>query len=56
MAKVIICVQIQKLLRIERKILKETFGPVKSLDGLWRLRSNAELDQIIRKQNIVWQK
>jgi hypothetical protein len=46
---------IQKLLRFERKMLRKTFGPVKSLDGLWRLINNEELDQIIRQQNIVQQ-
>jgi hypothetical protein len=43
----------QKLLRFGRKILRKMYGPVKSPDVAWRLRTNEELDRIIRKQNIV---
>jgi hypothetical protein len=45
----------QKLLRFERRIIRKIFGPVKSPDGLWRLRNNEELANVIRKQNIVRQ-
>jgi hypothetical protein len=37
----------------ETGILRKMFGPVKSPDGLWRLKNNEEFDKIIRMQNIV---
>jgi hypothetical protein len=36
----------------ERKILRKIYGPVKE-NEIWRFRQNDELDDIIRRNNIV---
>jgi hypothetical protein len=38
---------IQKLMIFERKILRKIFGPTKELNGLWRIKNNEELDDLI---------
>ena len=38
---------IQKLMIFERKILRKTFGPTKEPNGLWRIKTNEELDELI---------
>jgi hypothetical protein len=43
----------QKLIIFERKILRKTFGPTKELNGLWRIKTNAELDDLIQQKNII---
>jgi hypothetical protein len=42
----------QKLLVFERKILRGIFGPAKE-NQLWRVKTNEELDNLIRHKNIV---
>jgi hypothetical protein len=37
----------------ERKIMKKTFGPTTQLNGLWRIKTNAELDDLIQQKNII---
>ncbi|PSN44284.1 hypothetical protein C0J52_12965 [Blattella germanica] len=44
---------IQKLLIFERKILRKIFGPKKCVDGTWIIRTNDELNKIIKNKNIV---
>jgi hypothetical protein len=39
----------QKLMIFERKI----FGPTKELNGLWRIKTNEELDDLIQQKNII---
>jgi hypothetical protein len=36
----------------ERKVLK-IFGPTKERDGTWRIKTNDELDVLIRHKNII---
>jgi len=43
---------IQKLLVFERKILREIFGPTKE-NQIWRIKTNEELDKLIKHKNIV---
>jgi uncharacterized protein YeaC (DUF1315 family) len=43
---------IQKVMIFERKILREIFGPTKELNGLWRIKTNEELDEQIQRKNI----
>jgi hypothetical protein len=43
---------INKLLVFERKILRKIFGP-KNENGIWRLKTNQELDEIIKHKNII---
>jgi hypothetical protein len=39
---------IQKLMIFERKILRRIFGPTKEKDGTWRIKTNEELDHLIK--------
>jgi hypothetical protein len=43
---------INKLLVFERKILMKIFGP-KNENGIWRIKTNQELDEIIKHKNII---
>ena len=43
---------IQKLLVFERKILRRIFGPPKE-NQIWRIKTNEELDKLIKHKNIV---
>jgi hypothetical protein len=36
----------------ERKVLRRIFGPTKETDGTWRIKTNDELDELIRHKNI----
>jgi hypothetical protein len=38
---------VQKLMRFERKILRNICGLTKLLDGTWRINTNEELDNLI---------
>ena len=44
---------IQKLSVFERKTLRKIFGPTKEANGIWRIKTNKELDELIkhRKHN-----
>jgi len=37
----------------ERKILRKIFGPTKEANGIWRIKTNKELDELIKHQNII---
>jgi hypothetical protein len=37
----------------ERKILREIFGPTKELNGLWKIKTNEKLDQLIQRKNVI---
>jgi hypothetical protein len=37
----------------ERKVLRKIFGPTKERDGTWRIKTNDELDKLIRHKNII---
>jgi hypothetical protein len=43
----------QKLLVIERRILRRIFGPTQKADWEWRLKTNEKLENAIRYENIV---
>jgi hypothetical protein len=43
---------IQKLLVFDRKILRRIFGPTKE-NQIWRIKTNEELDKLIKHKNIV---
>jgi len=43
---------INKLLVFERKILRKIFGPINE-KGIWRMKTNQELDEIIKHKNII---
>jgi hypothetical protein len=44
--------RIQNLLVFERKILRGIFGPTKE-NQIWRIKTNEELDELIKHKNIV---
>jgi len=37
----------------ERKVLRKIFGPTKDRDGTWRIKTNDELDELIKHKNII---
>ena len=43
---------IQKLLVLDRKILRRIFGPTKE-NQIWRIKTNEELDKLIKQKNIA---
>jgi len=44
---------IQKNCMFERKILRKIFGPTKEANGIWRIKTNKELDELIKHRNII---
>ena len=44
---------IEKLMIFERKILRKIFGPTKEPNGLWRIKTNEELNELIQRKNII---
>jgi hypothetical protein len=44
---------IQRLSVFERKILRKIFGPTKEDNGNWRIKTNIELDELIKHQSII---
>jgi len=42
-----------KLMVFQRKVLRRIFGPTKERDGTWRIKTNDELDELIRHKNII---
>ena len=44
---------IEKLMIFERKILRKIFGPTKEPNGLWRIKTSEELDELIQRKNII---
>jgi hypothetical protein len=36
-----------------RKVLRKIFGPTKEGDGTWRVKTDGELDKLIRHKNII---
>jgi hypothetical protein len=37
----------------ERKILRKIFGAIKEDNGTWRIKTNKELDELIKHRNII---
>jgi hypothetical protein len=42
-----------KLMVFERKVLRRIFDPTKERDDIWRIKTNDELDELIRHKNII---
>jgi hypothetical protein len=42
-----------KLMVFERKVLRKIFGPTKERNGTWRIKTNHELDKLIRHKNRI---
>jgi hypothetical protein len=43
----------QKLFVFERKVIRRIFGPTKERDGTWRIKTNDELNKLIRNKTII---
>ena len=43
----------QNLSVFERKILRKIFGPTKEVNGIWRIKTNKELYELIKHRNII---
>jgi len=37
----------------ERRVLRKIFGPTQNNDGIWRIKTNEELEILIKKKTIV---
>ena len=42
-----------KLMVFEGKVLWRIFGPTKERDGTWKIKTNDELDELIRHKNVI---
>jgi len=42
-----------KLMIFERKIMRKMFGPTRTDDGCWRVKTNQEINDILKGQNII---
>jgi hypothetical protein len=42
-----------RLLVFERRVLRKIYGPTLDNDGTWRIKTNEELEILIKKKNIV---
>ena len=42
-----------KLMIFERKIMRKIFGPTRTADGYWRIKTNQEINYILKGQNII---
>ena len=42
-----------RLLVFERRVLRKIYGPTQDSDGAWRIKTNEELENIIKKKDIV---
>jgi hypothetical protein len=43
----------RKLLITERNKLRRTFRPTNDRDGTWRIKTNGELNNLVRNKNII---
>ena len=37
----------------ERRIMRKIFGPTRTDDGYWRIKTNQEINGILKEQNII---
>jgi len=44
---------LNKLMIFERKIMRKVFGPTRTNDGYWRIKTNQEMNDILKGQNII---
>jgi hypothetical protein len=45
---------INKLMIFERKIMRKIFGRTRSDDGCLSIKTNQEISDILKGQNIIW--
>jgi hypothetical protein len=44
---------INKLITVERRIVRKIFGPRRKADGYWRIKINQEINEKLKGQNII---
>ena len=44
---------INKLMIFERRIMRKILGPTRTNDGYWRIKTNQEINKILKSQNII---
>jgi hypothetical protein len=44
---------INELMIFERKIMRKIFGPTRLDDGYWRIKTNQEINDVLKGQNII---
>jgi hypothetical protein len=44
---------INKLMIFERKIVRKIYGPTRTEDGYWKIKTNQEISDILKGQNII---
>jgi hypothetical protein len=44
---------ISKLMSLERRIMRKIFGPTRTDDGYWRIKTNQEISEMLKGQNII---
>jgi hypothetical protein len=44
---------INKLKTLERKILRKIYGPTRTGDGYWRIKTDQEINDILKGQNVI---
>jgi len=42
-----------KLMSFEGKIMRKIFGPTRTADGYWRIKTNQEINYILKGQNVI---
>jgi len=38
----------------ERRITRKIFGPTRTADGYWRIKTDQEINEILKGQNTIW--
>jgi len=38
---------------IERRIMRKIFGPTRTDDGYWRIKTNEEINEMLKGQHII---
>jgi hypothetical protein len=44
---------INKLMTFERKIMRKIYGPTRTEYGYWRIKTNQDINDILKGQNII---
>jgi hypothetical protein len=44
---------INKLMIFERKIMRKIFGPTRTDDGYWRIKTNQEINDLLKGENVI---
>jgi hypothetical protein len=45
--------EINKLMTFERKVMRKIYGPTRTADGYWRIKTNQEINDTLKGHNII---